>query len=344
MFVTTTSLVDAVPVTATPSDLPPLPTGLFAIKLGSPSLADNSCLSNKTQGNAWQCANGTDLNFEILPGCQFSLLGPDSNAPIRYGAQPPQLPGPTNMSLMNDRAGRNKGPAFFFQQAFDKVVVVRESDFAAISTKRSFRETGEYDEFAALEDRDVTQYGSPDLIATPPNRPWFCFWNGTILEGFIFVTLDSNSINASTSTSSPASDQPPFGSNPIPSLTSAGPLGASSKPGSWSKRAMSLPTNLASFPKIVKIEERRNARNPVQPYCQQMQILYTNMPGNLRDSTGQLIMVNLTENESLPEESLIEGPQRGPPSRRRSWHLKGDEAVERRDTSKSQCGCQWLSS
>lgn len=332
--------MDAVPITATPSDLPPLPTGSFALKLGSPSITKNSCLSNKTQGSAWQCTNGTDLNFEILPGCQFNLLGPDPNAPIRYGAQPPQLLGPTSMQLMNDRAGWNKGPAFFFQQAFDKVVVVRESDFSATSKKRSFSETGEYDEFAALEDRDITPYGSPDSIATPPSRPWFCFWNGTMLEGFIFITLDSSSINASTSASSPASDQPPFGSNPIPSLTSAGPLGASSTPGSWSKRAMSLPTNLASFPKVVKIEERRNVQNPVQPYCQQMQILYTNMPGNLRDSTSQLIRVNLTENESLLQESLMQGP----PGRRRSWHLKRDEAVKRRDTAESQCGCQWLSS
>lgn len=340
MFVTTTSLVDAVPVTATPSDLPPLPTGSFALQLRSPSVSINSCLNNEAQSNAWQCTDETDLNFEIQPECQFNLFGPDPNAPIRYGAQPPQLLGPTSMQLMNDKTGWDRGPAFFFQQAFDKVVVVRESDFSATSVKRSFSETGEYDEFAALEDRDVTPYGPPDPVATPTSKPWYCFWNGTMLEGFIFVTQDSNSSNTSTSASLHASNQTPSASNPMPSLTSTGPLAASSTPGSWPKRAISLPPNLASFPKVIKIEERRNAENPVQPYCQQMQILNTNMPGKLTDPTGQLIRVNLTQNEPQLEKSMMEGP----PGRRRRWHLRRDGAAEKRDTSGSKCECQWLSS
>ncbi len=328
------------PVTATPSDLPPLPTGSFVLNLGTPSVTNNACLNNKSESSAWQCTNGTDLNIEITqPGCQFSLIGP-TNAPIRYGAQPPQLLGPTKMQLMNDKGLLNKGPAFFFQQAFDKIVVVRESDFSATSMKRSFSENGEYDEFAALEDRDVSQYGPPALIATPPSRPWYCFWNGTMLEGFIFVQENTTLFNASTSASSHAPDQPPFASNSIPSITNMGSPAASSTPGSWPKRDISAPINLASFPKVVKIEERRNAQNPVQPYCQQMQILDNNTPGLLRDQAGQLIRVNLTENEPEQEKEMTHGP----PSRRRSWHLRRDGPAEKRDMAGSNCECQWLSS
>ena len=336
MFVTTTSLVDAVPVTATPSDLPPLPTGSFALTLGSPSSSPNACLTNQGQSQAWQCANGADLNFKIEQDCLFSLSSPAPGAPIRYGAQLPQLPAAATLQLMNDKAGWDKGPAFFFQEAFDKVVVVRESDFSATSVKRSFSESGEYDELAALEDRDFTSSGPPDSIAIPTSKPWYCFWNGTMLEGFIFVKQDTNSSNASTSASPLASGQLPLPSGSMPIM---GPLSPSSTSRSWPKRDMAIPTNLASFPKVVKIEERRNSQNPIQPYCQQMQILDNNEPGTLTNpATGQLIRVNLTELEPSQEKSY------GPPRRRRGWYLRREEAAEKRNVPGSSCECQWLSS
>ena len=336
MFVTT--LVDAVPVTSTPTDLPPLPTGSFALRLGTPTLSPNTCLNNQAQTSAWQCANGADLKFEIQQDCRFNLLNPDPTAPILYGAQPPRLPNSTKMQLMRDKDGWDKGPAFFFQQAFDKVVVVRESDFSATSVRRALSEIGEYDELAALEDRDITSYGPPDPIATIASKPWYCFWNSTILEGFIFITQDTNSSNASASASS-LPGQPHFIS--IPSITNGGPLTASSTSGSWTKRDTSLPTNLASFPRVVKIEERRNYQNPVQPYCQQMQILNSGFPGPLtHQASGQPILFNLTEYEPEQKSEMY-----GPPRRRRSWHFRREEAVEKRTTTVgSNCECQWLSS
>ena len=343
MFVTTTSLVDAVPITATPSDLPPLPTGTFALKLGTPSVSSNSCLNNNAQSKAWQCANGQNLSFVITqPGCGFRVLGPDPSLPIRYGAQPPQIQDSTWMQLMHDKDGWDRGPAFFFQRAFDKVVVVKESDFSATLNSRSFIESGDYDERAALEDRDVTPNGPPDAIAEPTSKPWFCYWNGTMLEGFIFVKQDTNLSNASTSASSYISFQPPYGSNSIPPATNMAFPPASSIPGSWSKRDMPTPTNLASFPKVIKVEERRNPLNPVQPYCVQMQILNNNKPGPLVDpATGQIMKVNLSENEIPQQKSSTHGP----PGRRRSWHLMRNEGSERRDVAgASNCGCQWLSS
>ena len=239
---------------------------------------------------------------------------------------------------MSDKEGLSRGPAFFFQQAFDKIVVVREPDFSTTSVKRSFSETGEYDELAALEDRDLNLNGPPDAIASPTSKPWYCYWNGTILEGFIFVEQDTNSSNASRPASLQTSGEPPFASDSMPSMTSMGSLAAPSTSGSWSKRDM--PTNLAAFPKVVKIEERRNAQNPVQPYCQQMQILNDNTPGTLTDGTGKLIRVNLTENEPQQGQSVTHGP----PSRRRNWQFGRDHAVEERDVAGSICQCQWLSS
>ena len=337
MFVTTTSLVDAIPVTSTPTDLPPLPTGSFTLKLGSPTLSLNTCLNNQAQTSAWQCANGADLEFEIQQDCHFNLLNTDPTAPIRYGAQPPRLPYSTKMQLMHDKDGWDRGPAFFFQQAFDKVVVVRESDFSATKVRRALSETGEYDEHVALEDRDITSYGPPDPIATITSKPWYCFWNGTILEGFIFTAQDTNASNASTKSSS-LPGQPPF--VPIPSMTNVGSLAAAPTSGSWPKRDTSIPANFAAFPKVVKIEERRNYQNPVQPYCQQMQILNSGFPGVLtHQASGQLIIVNLTENEPQQKSEVY-----GPPRRRRSWHFRRQEDVDKRTTTVgSNCECQWLS-
>ena len=340
MFVTTTSLVDAVPVTSTPTDLPPLPTGSFALKLGTPILSPSTCINNQAETSAWQCANGADLNFEIQQDCHFNLLNQDPTVPIRYGAQPPHLPSSTKMQLMYDKDGWKRGPAFFFQQAFDKIVVVRESDFTATNVRRSLSETGEYDELAVLEDRDITSYGPPDPVATIGSKPWYCFWNGTMLEGFIFTTQDTNSSNASTSVSS-LSGQPPY--LPIPSMTNIGSSAAaassSSTSGSWPKRDILPPTNLAPFPKVVKIEERRNYQNPVQPYCQRMQILNNGSPGPLpNQATGQPITFNLTENEPQQQPETY-----GPPRRRRTWHFRREDAVKKRTAVPSSCECQWLS-
>ena len=342
MVVTATSLVDAVPVSATPIDLPPLPSGTFALTLGSPFVSSNSCLNSNAQRKAWQCANGQDFKFEIIqPGCNFRLLGPEPNAPIHYGAQPPQMGDPTWMSLMNDKDGWNRGPAFFFQRAFDKVVVVKESEFSATIAKRSFVEFGEYDELATLEDRDLTSSGPPDAIAVPTSKPWFCYWNDTMMEGFIYVTQNTNSSNASTSSTSPPSIQESFGSNAITSVTSLASSAASSAPGHLSTREIFPSKDPASFPKLIKIEERRNILNPVQPYCVQMQILNNNKPGSLADpTTRQAIRVNLTENE-VPQQKVS---THGPPGRRRSWHLQSNEGAEKRDMIGSNCECRWLSS
>lgn len=129
--VVTTTFADATPVTATPTDLPALPTGAFTYMLSSPIAGrnTNSCLDS-VHGSAWDCSTGAVLNIDVImqgphnPRLTIDFqMKPDPQAPsppaplIRYGAQPPRLPLQVDLDLMGDNNERDKGPAFFFPAA-----------------------------------------------------------------------------------------------------------------------------------------------------------------------------------------------------------------------------------
>lgn len=258
------------------------------------------------------------------------------NAPIRYGAQPPALNGEINLMLYKDRDAVNKGAAYFFWQQYNKTVIVHNSDLPGglPGSKRSFMRRWFYDEegfsdATNLPKRDsypIDSHWPSNSFAKPADKPWYCYWPQTILEGFIFVYEDSDenpsksAALASAATTSAASHGPPRG-----------------------KRQ--APANQQPYPKKVKIEERRNTHSSIQPYCQQMQILDNNQPGPLKDpATQKLIQIQLTEDEPVDEHPEASGgpPTNGAlptasPSRRRAM---GKRAVA---GSGPSCQCEWMS-
>ena len=339
---------DAISLTSTPSNLPPLPTGTFAITLDEPTAVKNSCLTNNQQACAWDCATGARLNMAIQmapSGPMVSLSYPQPpNPPIRYGAQPPQLQGELPLVLMGDRYASSKGPAYLFTQQYNKTVILHSTDLPGglQNSKRSFlprwfSQDNEYKDSAKMHRRDSDDSDWTDnSIAVPTDKPWYCYWPGTILEGFIYITEDSDSSDDNSEASSGAA---------------AVTAGSSSPSQTVGKRQ--APSSLPQYPKVVKIEERRNSINPIKPYCQQMQILNTNMPGPLTDpGTGQLIQVQLEESESIVQHQFAQpgswgqaapsafpsfpATPTGPSSRRR--------ALDRRDSSgaSSACQCEWM--
>lgn len=97
---------------------------------------------------------------------------------VRYGAQPPVLDGYTTMSLMNAKDHMEKGPAYVFHKQFDKLVVLPEETFDDTVLWRQRR-----------DQVYVQNYNfSAAVYAAAGEKPWFCHWNGTLLEGFLFVT------------------------------------------------------------------------------------------------------------------------------------------------------------
>ena len=267
------------------------------------------------------------------PAISLSYARP-SDGYIRYGSQPPQLSQPASLVLMKDKDDVNRGPAYVFQQHYDKLVIVHEGDIPGgiSSSKRSFFKRWFYknglENRGSLIGRQEKDKWTSNSIAKPVDRPWFCYWNNTILEGFIFVTQDATpSASASDASHSAAT-------------TSSG-----SFPFSGSRLKRQSP---ASYPKSVKIEERRPL-NPSRAYCQQMQILNTYQPGPLIDPDTQLVntvYLSETEGQSLVQNLAMQGmagiPPFPVPAASPSGFPKKREAKRKRTTYPSTCQCGWM--
>ena len=260
-----------------------------------------------------------------------------SDGLIRYGSQPPQLHQPASLVLMNDKDDFNKGPAYVFQQPYDKLVIVHEEDIPGglPSPKRSFLKRwfneNRVEGRGNLIRRQESDNWTNNPIAKPGDRPWFCYWNNTILEGFIFVTEDANPNSSASDTSTSAA---------------ATGLGSGSFEGSRLKRhgPASPP-----YPKSVKIEERRPLK-PSQAYCQQKQVLNTYQAGYLTnpDTHGLItVYLNETESQSLVQNQAMLGmggvPHFPVPASPSSVPQKRG-AMHKRTTSPSACQCKWMDS
>ena len=193
--VTATSLVDAVPISSPPANLPtPIP-GYYTVPLLNATYQSNECVQDPLEAHTWDCTGGAlmDLSINIVDSNPVVLFNySDNDGPydpsysmVRYGAQPPILDGYTTMSIMNATDHLEKGPAYVFHKQFDKLVILPEEAF---------------DNTNSLRPRQNVAYPrnynfSEAKYARPGEKPWFCYWNGTLLEGFIFVTQTIETTN-----------------------------------------------------------------------------------------------------------------------------------------------------
>lgn len=172
-----------------PTDLPGLPTGTFNLPMKDPSRVESSCLTDSDQNSAgvWKCASDTNLQLTVRQqdsrDTSVSFVSyRDKNSKILYGAVPPDVITESPVSLLRDNNAPEYGPAFFFQSSYNKTVIVPEGNLNTSITWRSADgiSGGTY----RLYPRDTTP--------KPGERPWFCYWEQTIFEGFIYVQRDAN--------------------------------------------------------------------------------------------------------------------------------------------------------
>lgn len=299
--------------------------------------------------NTWDCANGANLDLVLLPSdgnprqAQITADIP-TNAPILYGAQPPSLSRPAELMLMNDKEEMNRGPAYFFQELYDKLVVVRESDFNTSNMKRWLEESSDESTPKELGKRNADDWNNHP-VALPADKPWFCFWNQTVLEGFIYITQDADDSKSAHSTAQSAGGaatsslnaavssavSPANSALGLPMLGNVGyPAAApTTTPSLQYRQALDCP-----FPKVVKLEERRGPTR-AQPYCQQMQIMNdrTASPITIAPS-GVFNIVNITEEEPSGQKRLTY--YNGPSQQKEKRHRYQGAFLA------SDCQCQWL--
>lgn len=358
----TATLIDAVPVTTSVSlALPPL--GSYTVNLKSPTKSSQACLGSE-QKTAWSCVSKVSLNLDVElveENATVTLTYSAPEPPYRWGAQPPTFNGHPTVTVVTDKGDLAMGPAYYFQQIFDKIVVLQEEEFNLSMMKRSLTgagdhndhqvvderdDGGEYEDYLLLEERDdakATDVGSPKST----DKPWFCVWNETILEGFIFIahnyTSTTDSETASPDMDSGAYPDPAAESStainaaqttfpPPPeaaAFSSENSAGARPTPQATAWKHKRQDTSPPNYPKIVKLEERRLPHSGPPPYCQQMQ-MKDGTPSPLYDASNQKIIQYLNETE--PD---------GPHKRRRSWFEILSTTGKRASSTNDGCQCQW---
>ncbi|KAF2178849.1 hypothetical protein K469DRAFT_325320 [Zopfia rhizophila CBS 207.26] len=379
----TGSMFDASPI-PTPSALPSLPAGAFALPLGMAQESSPSCLTMANQLSAWSCkmtfvpllltVNNSLPNGSPQPMASIQpFTKPDGG--IQYGVQPPTLL-MQPLQLVIDQDYRAYGPAFHFQGVYDKVVVLTPDEFQAGASLRKWNGDdsngfanngnnngggGNGNGNGNILNGDGGQPGFGHRFQVQPgDTPWYCVWNQTFIEGYIYVI--DNSTGASF-TGFPSAFPTPFGSSipveptgPPPSVTDAPhsrvfngePPPPTPTPTSFQRRGDGDYPRPPPYPRIVKIEERRLPGAP-QPYCQKMLLLDNGVIVPAQDNQGNAVKVQLQENNPSLEEFLLSAnsPRPNPSSSSLPASANTSSAGARRDLEKRRdpagaCHCQWM--
>ena len=298
-----------------------VPSGTYALSLSSPTNVQAGCLLQTSLNQAWGCdlAGAPALAISVgvpaasrpTPGAFFFYASVDSG--IEYGAQyrymNTQL---TPYQAVQETGEDDKGPALYFAQSYNKIVILPESAFTMPSGAQKKREYRVPTGF--MKDRQLVSHGE---------TPWVCVWNDTLIEGWIYVeqsirsslTITTSSSSPSTSTSNVNPTEKTSNTNTSGSLavistepraqvttalaTSA--VASSSQTGYEDRKrhlqkrqtaesratlddnderlsadqeeALDTYHNLPPYPYLIKIEERRVPIDGSVPYCQQFQML-----------------------------------------------------------------------
>lgn len=193
---------------------------------------------------------------------------------------------------------------------------------AGTTSKRSISET------EILRSRG---YGHERNIAEPGDTPWFCFWNNTVLEFFIYVAQnisnsDGSSSNAATSATTAATSSSPTVASPT----------ATAGSNSYRRMAAMYP----QYPRYVKVQEKRKPYGNIPPYCQQMQVLYD----GTWNPAPNVPIVSIQETE--PSATAASSPTSTTAAKARRVRDVSDivpsELEKRQNPLESLCYCQWL--
>lgn len=257
---------------------------------------------------------------------------------IQYGAQTPELV-MESMQLVKDLDVQSLGPAFHFSTRYDKLVILRPEELSAGSALKK----RQLNDDAPSRQRFTVQ---------PGDYPWYCYWNDTYIEGYIY-TMDNST--AATFTALPTTyptDLPSSSSSgsatvavatPAPtSITQSFPTGAAEvvptstiitrRDADADAAAAASSSRIPAYPRIVKIEERRLPNPPSQPYCQRMVLLDNGKIAPAPNGNDPAVALWLQEQDPSYSEYFTTT----------STTAQSKRDVERRGDPSDSCHCQWM--
>lgn len=177
------------------------------------------------ESTAWPCADGMVLQIDLFPSqagqASHTLVGLGSFADLNqcaYGQQPPEIT-PAQLTTSMDSENPDSGSAYYFRATYNRTVIIPEDQLP-------------------LEGPLPDQINTNSTIVQPGDRPWFCSFNNTSIEGFIYVSQNSTSAGMTTSA--------------LGNVTTV--------------------SQMPFLPYVVKLTEQRSA-NSTPPYCEQKMVL-----------------------------------------------------------------------
>jgi hypothetical protein len=211
---------------------------------------------------------------------------------------------------------------------------------------------------SSLRSRQSIQY---DFLAIG-DSPWYCYWNQTIEEFWIFLEQDNNSSPTSAQAQNQITSAPtnhygfPTASPSTPSEAASATTStpnqveaAGSEP-TWPpkfKRGHPVPSDFAfpatslapGMPNLVKMVEKRKPHSNIQPYCQQMTVLPN---WNIIPKEG-VETICIEEKQYAEETGSIEKRWVD----KKSHVVRGEGGIVRRldftEQLESLCICEWMS-
>lgn len=226
----------------------------------------------------------------------------------------------------------------------------------------------------SVEARDIIQHAAPwdSRTLNIGDKPWYCFFNSTINEFWIFLDQDVAETTSSTNMSSTSS----YGTNSS-TVTAAATSGTAtlslastslsgntpamstaaasttqawtqayptsfSFPSTWSPSSTyngqrgGLAASTPEYPLLVKMVEKRKPHSNIQPYCQQMQVLNDWQVMPIPDIPTILV----EESEFAPAAATSAASNKMKRAVNQALHKRADTTME----LESYCICEWYSS
>ncbi|KAI0377029.1 hypothetical protein F5Y04DRAFT_192892 [Hypomontagnella monticulosa] len=371
---------DTQPLETLPPDLPPLEVGNFTLPLMNNRMS-NTCFSQPPLAQAWNCdlfffplamhikkldgqPNTSNYAIDITYNDTYSM----KNHVYTYGMQPPDITD-VKLKLVTDVHEGARGPAWNFEIAYNKTVIVRNQFLEPSATPSASGQPSRRMLFGGgFKRKGIAQVGE---------TPWICHWDNTIIEAFVYAG-QNNSISRPLSNPPPptasstddghgkpgptpgAGGNPPgvengqskptdgpHGGDPLDYHTSTpspdGPPGAtsttppaSSSTGKPDKDYPPMPINpVPPYPRVIKVEEHRNSgKTTKKPWCEQVRIVgeYQEAVANT-DANGNPIQIIIDENEGDFNDS---GSKRSVIE-----HFLANRSNAKAGSDMSECGCMW---
>jgi hypothetical protein len=237
------------------------------------------------------------------------------------------------LELVSDMDYPSYGPAWHFVAKYDKLVILRPEEFSAGSGLRRSEGGGD-------------KPFSHRFQVAAGETPWYCYWNQTYIEAYIYVEQDSSAASMgpypTTGSNSYAVTTMPTSASTSPTLASA--TSSTTAPAKrLRRRGDGDQSRLPPYPRIVKIEERRLPDAP-KAYCQKMQVLDDLQVVGAIDNSGNPVNFFLSEvNPSFEDFYAAANGYPVPTSTMSSGSSRRDaKALARRKDPAGACHCQWM--